>query len=154
MSSTARLACARFCSCWVCAADRRTDSSRSRPSIGLGDLAELHPDVALARIRTRRCASCAGAPRSSRHRSFPPIRAEWRARADRCRSEHRTPSPRIGGDVTEGRPDPAGSEDIGVAMPERIRLINWGPLLSKPTPEAAAWPRESAQGPGGMEENS
>jgi hypothetical protein len=35
------------------------------------------------------------------------------------------------------------------------RLINWGPLPSKPTPEAAPWAnREGAQGPGGMEENS
>jgi hypothetical protein len=30
----------------------------------------------------------------------------------------------VGGDVTVGRPDPAGGEDIGVAMPERIDCVD------------------------------
>jgi hypothetical protein len=62
--------------------------------IGLADLAELHPDVAFARIRAHRfrehanadlprtweCASCAGGPRSSRLRSSSSIRAVASAR--------------------------------------------------------------------------
>jgi len=35
----------------------------------------------------------------------------------------------IGGDVTVGRPDPAGGEDIGEARPERIESIDDRSLL-------------------------
>ena len=35
----------------------------------------------------------------------------------------------VGGDVTVGGPDPAGGEDIGVAMPERIECIDDRSLL-------------------------
>jgi hypothetical protein len=35
----------------------------------------------------------------------------------------------VGGDVTVGRPDPAGGEDIGVAMPERIECVDDRSLL-------------------------
>jgi hypothetical protein len=34
-----------------------------------------------------------------------------------------------GGDVTMGRPDPASSEDIGAAMPERIECVDNRSLL-------------------------
>jgi hypothetical protein len=60
MSSTARLTRASFCASRArsttfvlgpCCVDRRTDSCRSRPQVRLGDLAELHADVTLARIR-------------------------------------------------------------------------------------------------------
>ena len=35
----------------------------------------------------------------------------------------------VGGDVTVGRPDPAGGEDIGVATPERIECVDDRSLL-------------------------
>src|SRR6516162_8804824 len=35
----------------------------------------------------------------------------------------------VGGDVTVGRPDPAGGEDIGATMPERIECVDDCPLL-------------------------
>src|SRR5262245_14143923 len=41
----------------------------------------------------------------------------------------RTPCHAGGGDVTVGRPDPAGGEDIGAAMPQRVERVDDRSLL-------------------------
>ena len=60
--------------------DRRTDSSRSRPQGWLGNLAELHPDVALASICAHRFREHANADFELRRHLIEyrsPTRIEW-----------------------------------------------------------------------------
>src|SRR5262245_17824509 len=67
------------------------------------------------------------------------IRAGWRERADRCRSNAFAA---IGGDVTVGRPDPASGEDIGAAPGWTIREI---PFCGDRAPVKGGWTIQAAE---------
>ena len=81
----------------------------------------------------RGCASCAGAPRSSRRRwrqALLEMRDRLAGRWSIAHAERLGDA--VGGDVVMGRPDAAGGEDVGVAMAQRIERGDDRPRRRRP----------------------